>query len=495
MQHLSQWSNLAGSMRVRILAAAVVLLAGSSLVSILLLRGVLLERLDEEIIINLQQESEEFVLLTGGTNPETGQPFGDDFAAIVDVYLAREVPDEGETLLAFIGDELYAIERDGDGLDENELAEAIGYWLSLDEREEGRMTTAGGETRYVALPFDAGDENGLFVVANFPKYEETEIDDAVVTQGLIMAATIALASVLGWFLAGRVLRPLQSLADTAQTITETDLTRRIPVRGHDEASRIAIAFNDMLERLEHAFTTQRRFLDEASHELRAPLTVIRGHMELLELEDDPAERAATTTLITNEIERMNRMVEDLLTLARAQRPGFLDLGQVDLAELTEDAYRHASVLCRREWILESVGHGTVRADGQRLTQALMQLAENACQHGGDGPVRIGSAIADGKAVLWVHDSGAGVTLMDRDHVFERFVKTPGRRESSGLGLSIVAAIARAHGGSARLAETEGRGARFEIVIPLTARYSGATRDESEARTASSSAVRANGFIR
>ena len=469
MEGVGRWRNLLGSMRVRILAAVVVLLVGSSTISVLLLRGVLMDRLEEEVALNLSKEVEEFQLLAErGRNPNTGEPFGSDYAAVFDTYFAREVPDEGETLLAFIDGELYYSDRAVDAIPPEELEEAVTYWLQLEERSEGWLDTPRVDSRYIAMPLRGDGQDALFVVANFPAYERDEINNAVQTQALIQLGTIVLASVLGWGLAGRVLRPLQSLADTAQTITETDLTRRIPVRGDDEASRIAIAFNDMLERLDHAFATQRRFLDEASHELRAPLTVIRGHMDLLEFEDDQ-EREATTALIANEIDRMNRMVEDLLTLARAQRPGFLDLDRVDLAELTEEAYRKASVLCRREWVLERVAHGMIRADRHRLTQALMQLAENACQHGGTGIVRMGSSVQDGTAVLWVHDSGPGVAPEAGDHVFERFVKTPGRRESSGLGLSIVAAIAKAHGGQARIGGNAGPGARFEIVLPVSSR--------------------------
>ena len=172
------------------------------------------------------------------------------------------------------------------------------------------------------------------------------------TQAIVQFGMIVIASLLGLALAGRVLRPLSTLADTAQTISATDLTRRIPVRGEDEASRIATAFNDMLERIERANATQRRFLDDASHELRSPMTVIRGHVELLELETDPEEREAMVNIITDEIDRMNRIVEDLLLLARSERPGFLSMEPVDIAELTEDVHRRASVLCGRTWLLD-----------------------------------------------------------------------------------------------------------------------------------------------
>jgi two-component system, OmpR family, sensor kinase len=462
-----QWRDLLGGMRVRILAAVIVLLAGSSAVSILLLRSVLLDRLDEEIDTNLGREAEEFQLLAAGTNPRTGEPFGDDLAAVYDTYFAREVPDEGETLIAFLGEGVYKTESAANVVPTAELDDTLAFWLTLDNRTEGQIETSGGLAHYIALPLHAGTQDGLFVVANFPAFEQDELNDAVRTQALIHFGTILLASVIAWFLAGRVLRPLSTLADTAQTISETDLTRRIPVRGDDEASRIASAFNDMLARLEGAFATQRSFLDEASHELRAPLTVIRGHVELLDLEDDPQERASTTELITNEIDRMNRMVEDLLTLARAERPDFLTPDSFDLAEWTQDVFRNASVLCARTWELEASAEGFVRADSQRLTQAIMQLAENACQHtDSTGAVRIGSAVVRGVLRLWVRDDGPGVAPGDSERIFERFVKASDRRAGSGLGLSIVAAIAEAHGGRARVVPHIGRGALFEITVPV-----------------------------
>ncbi len=456
-------------MRFRIVASVVVLLAASAGVSIFTLRGDLLEHLDEEITIDLRQEMEEFELLAGGLDPRTGRPFGADVESIFDIYFAREVADEGETLLAFVDDEIYHTDRAAASLSPEQIGDAITYWLSLEEREEGRIATDLGEVRYVALPFREGSSNGLFVVANFPAFEQSDYNDAIRAQAITQGATIFLASLIGLLLAGRVLRPLRSLADTAQTITATDLTRRIPVHGQDEASRIALTFNEMLGRLEAVFATQRQFLDDASHELRVPLTVVRGNVEVLEMEADPDERAAMTTVITNEIERMNRIVEDLLLLARSERPGFLAIDTVDLAEVVSDIHRKAQVLCKREWILEESPSVQILADGQRLTQALMQLAQNACQHTEDGaPVRIGARLDNSNAVFWVHDSGKGVHPQDVERVFQRYVRGSDKPAGTGLGLglSIVAAIASAHGGVARISPDSSSGARFEIILPL-----------------------------
>ncbi len=337
-------------MRVRILAVVALLLAGSLIVSVVLLRNVLRDRLDEEIALAMSREVEEFRLLTQGTNPQTGQPFGDDLEAMFDVYFAREVPDEGETLIGFIGGAPYLTEAAGDALPAEQLTGLVDDWLAAESETYGVAEVDAGEVRYSVVPVDVGRQ-GTFVVVNHPSPEESEIDRSVLTEAAIQLLTLVVAIIIAFAFSGRVLRPLRSLAETARTISETDFTRRIPVRGRDEASEIASAFNDMLARLEAAFATQRKFLDEASHELRAPLTVIRGHLELMEL-DDPSEREATVAVIIAEIDRMNRMVEDLLTLARAEHPDFLTVGPVDLGQWTQDAYRRASVLCPRQWELE-----------------------------------------------------------------------------------------------------------------------------------------------
>jgi two-component system OmpR family sensor kinase len=181
-------------------------------------------------------------------------------------------------------------------------------------------------------------------------------------------------------------------------------------------------------------------------------------------------------LITDEIERMSRIVEDLLLLAKAERPDFFTMDRVDVGELTADVFRKAAVLCTRDWQLGSTADAVIRADAQRLTQAMMQLAQNACAHTPEGAsIRIGSHVEDGSVHLWVHDTGAGVPRGHERRIFERFVKGPDQREGSGLGLAIVAAIARAHGGLARVAPSLD-GANFEIVVPregaLTALSSG-----------------------
>lgn len=459
------------TMRVRIVAVIIALQLVSAAGSVVLLRAVLFDRLDDEILVSLENEAEEFQLLSQGVDPDTAEPFDRDLPAIFDTYFRREVPDEGETLLAFVADDLYTTVRASGAGESGELAGPIEYWQSLDEPERGTIETALGEARYVALPLTGQEEDGLWVAANFPELERAEIDDAVRTQGLIAVVTLLVVTLVGLALAGRVLRPLRQLATTAQTISDTDLTRRIHITGNDEASQIAATFNDMLARLEKAFTTQRRFLDDTSHELRTPLTVIRGHLELLELDTSPQERRETVALVTDEIDRFTRLVNDLFLIAQAEHPDFLQTDRLNLHDLTLEIHRKASVLAERSWQLQQVADGVVTADRQRLTQAVLQLADNAVKYTEPGDViRIGSA-RDARTVrLWVDDEGAGIPAEEGQRVFRRFAR--GRHDGTGpdgagLGLSIVAAIAEAHHGQVRLVRRPGPGSRFEISFPVS----------------------------
>ena len=273
---------------------------------------------------------------------------------------------------------------------------------------------------------------------------------------------------LAWVVAGRLLDPLRLLTETAHSISESDLSGRIPVQGVDQIADLTMTFNEMLDRLQTAFASQRNFINDASHELRTPITIIRGHLELLG--DDPQERRETVELVTDELDRMSRFVDDLLLLAKAEQPNFLDLQIVDINSLTEELYTKAIALAERDWRLENLGVGLMVADRHRLTQAMMNLAQNATQHTSDGDViTLGSDITKGNAHFWVRDTGVGIALADQERIFERFARgshSRRRSEGAGLGLSICSAIANAHGGRVELKSTLGFGSTFTIVIPL-----------------------------
>lgn len=462
-----------GSMRVRIVGLIVLLLLVSSLGSLLILRAALFSSLERDIEASLAREIAEFERLEGGNDPRTGEPFAGDLEALFDVYFSREIPDEGETLMAFVDGELYASRRARGAAAPSSLGGPIATWLGNSSRTEGSIDTQAGQTRYVVLPVDGADgQVGHLVAANFPALERDEINEAVSTQSLIQVGMSVAVALLALTLVGRVLRPLRDLAVTARVISETDLDERVPVTGRDEASQIASTFNGMLARLQGAFAGQRRFLDDTSHELRAPLTVIRGHLELLELDATADERRETLALVEEEMQRATGLIDDLLLLARAEQPDFLVRRPTDSQDLVRDIYDRAVVMeADRDWALVISTPGVIQVDANRLTQAGLQLAHNAVKHTGAGDrIEVGARMADGLVTLWVDDAGSGVPDQDREIIFERFGRARGRQSDTGpagtgLGLAIVASIAEQHGGTARLVARPGPGARFEVAVP------------------------------
>jgi two-component system, OmpR family, sensor kinase len=458
------------SARARILASYLILLLFSTAVGTIVLREVLLARAGERVDDALVQEIDEFRRLAeDGNNPVTGQPFGNDVASIFDVFLDRNVPAEAEAFYTFF-----------DGQDHDER-----FAPSLEERRLAQIDALAGTTvprrgefehedetrfRYVAVPVfpESGDRSrsGVFAVVIDLSQELDEVNEALQIAVGVNIGVLILASMLAWVIAGRVLQPLRLLRDTARKVSESDLTQRIPVEGDDELADLARTFNEMLDRLEEAFSSQKSFISDAGHELRTPITIIRGHLDVMG--DDPEERRETLDLVRDELDRMSRLVNDLLLLAKATRPDFLQPETVDLDDLTRELFAKASALAQRDWRLSSVGTGRIVADRQRVTQAVMNLSQNAVTHtlSGDA-VELGSELRNGRVRLWVKDTGPGVPEHEQARIFERFVRLDRAPagEGAGLGLAITRAVAEAHGGRVELDSRPGGGARFTVIIP------------------------------
>jgi signal transduction histidine kinase len=471
---LASSQRLLGGVRVRLLLSYVLLLALAALISVLVVRQVLLVRLDDRVEDNLAQEVDEFQRLASeGVDPATGEPLRDRPHRLFRLFLERNVPGEGEELVAIPrrGPPRYRYsERAQEYLiDQPQLLE---QWKQLQEPERGELQTPIGEARYVAVPVKQGNRAvGAFVVAIFIAAELDEVEEAVTIVAAVAGSVLLLGTTLAFLATGRVLAPISELRDAARSVTGTEMTRRIEVRGGDELAELAQTFNRMLDRLEQAFSSQRDLVRDVSHELRTPITIVRGHLELLAEQDapDPAQAGAVLELVTDELDRMSRFVEDLSLLARAERPDFLRLETVQLSELLEELLGKARSMGDRAWSLDATTPRSVVADRQRITQAVISLADNAVKHTEDGDeVALGASVNGTQARLWVRDTGPGLDPTDRHLIFERFRRgrSGGRRyEGSGLGLAIVRAIAEAHGG--RIEVRSGRpGARFDIVIPV-----------------------------
>jgi signal transduction histidine kinase len=471
--HRTRWP---WSIRTRMLTWYVGLLVLATVASIVVARQVLLTRLDQRIADDLTQEVDELRRLAGGNDPATGEPFGDDVRRVLEVYVDRNVPSRNEMFIAFVGGAPFLTSPDDPPYRLDLDPELVARWSTLSETDRGSTDTPAGRVDHLAVPL-IGESRGVFVVAAFRDVESDESDAAIWAAGAVGLAVLLIGSLLAWRLSDRVLGPVGAVTATARRISEGDLTERIEVRGRDETAGLAATFNDMLDRLESAFATQRRFVDDAGHELKTPITIIRGHLELLG--DDPADREETLALVLDELDRMSRIVSDLLVLARWEQPDFLQPGPIEVGALIDDLMAKCSALADGDWRLDARAEGIVVADRQRLTQAVVQLAQNAVQHTPPGtPIGIGAAFDGGHLRLWVRDEGPGILADEQERLFERFYRPrrAARAEGAGLGLSIVEAIARAHRGQVELDSRPGSGTTFTIVIPVRA---GVARVEQE----------------
>ena len=289
------------------------------------------------------------------------------------------------------------------------------------------------------------------------------------------------AGAASWFVAGRALQPLDTMADTAEDIGRTqDLSRRLPEGvTNDEVGRLERSFNQMLRQLEDAYQrlrsaliAQRRFVADASHELRTPLTTIRGNIGLLLKREDitSEDRVAALNDIAGESERMSRMVQDLLTLARADAGYHLEKTAIDLRPIVQDVSRQAQTLQpnRRIELLDGVP-ATVQGNADAIKQLLWILIDNAFKHTrADGHIQLQLLRSGESAALIISDDGPGIPTGDLERIFERFYQSDTSRtgEGTGLGLAIARWIAREHGGRVYAANNPQGGAAFTVELPV-----------------------------
>ena len=299
---------------------------------------------------------------------------------------------------------------------------------------------------------------------------------------LVSALVLAALAAAAWWLIKRDLRPLETMAETADAIAAGDLSQRVePAESRTEVGRLGLSLNEMLARIEQALAERaateerlRRFLADASHELRTPLTSIRGYAEVFErgAKDDPEDLATAMRRIEEESRRMGVMVEELLVLARLGEGRQPEMKPVDLSAVVGDAVSDARAAAPDRTIdLEAADAVTVTGDDLQLRQVVANLLANAREHTPEGtPVHVGLADGDGHAELTVADEGPGLPPGETDKVFEPFYRAdPSRARDTGgagLGLAIVAAIVAAHGGEVAAASPDGGGATFTVRLPL-----------------------------
>lgn len=455
------------SVRVRI-AITVAVLVTAALAGVgMIVYVVETERVESSVRHEVEQELEEFDRLnTLGIDPRTGEPFT-TIRSLLRTFLERNVPDDDEMLVGWVDG------HPSDWYPDDPLRSDPEFL-----RHAERLVDTGGSTRFdsewgeiilTAQPIEQGDQRGALLVVAYLSEDMAELQATMRTFTIVAIPLIIMIVAVAAWQSGRLLRPLRVLQATADKISDTDLSERIPEEGNDDITALTRTVNGMLDRLDTAFTGQRQFLDDVGHELRTPLTIIQGHLELLEF-GDPEEFDAIRGLVLEEVDRMSRLVRDLLLLAKSDRPDFVNRGPVHLTDLTVNALAKSRALGDRHWALDGTADVVISADEQRLTQALLQLCDNAVKHTTtDDTIAIGSSAESDRVRMWVRDTGPGIPAEHRDHVFERFGRsersTDHDDEGFGLGLSIVRAIARAHGGDAHIDDTVDAGTRVIIDLP------------------------------
>ncbi len=421
----------------------------------------------------LGRAAEEFlVLATAGVEPRTGTPFTAP-SDLLRVFIERSVLPSAVGELGFVGGAL--VWRAPDEVtfrpeDDPAFLGAVTPLTSASEISRGQLTTPEHDHRYIVVPVHfATGESGALVRTIDMNAEFDALNANYRTYALVAAGSLLIVGRITRQVVGRMLLPLSWVRHTAEEISETDLSRRIPVRGQGDLTALTVTINRMLDRLERAFDAQRQLLDDVGHELKTPVTIIRGHLELMD-EKDPDEVAGTRELTIDELDRMGRLVDDLITLAKSEHIDFVKRELVDVGRLTDETLVRATALGNRRWILDDLADVQAFVDPQRVTQAWLQLAANAVRYSAEGStVALGSSVTGDELRLWVRDEGVGIAPEEQSIVLTRFGRARHSAgaddEGAGLGLAIVNSIAQAHQGRIDIDSSPGRGSTFTIVLP------------------------------
>ena len=471
-RRLQTWRGL--PVRTRLMALLVLLtfltLVVSGGTAYGLQRNAITQRIDD----SLERSVEEYrILAQEGIDPETGQAFT-EADQLVYVAMQRTMPAQSEGMLGFREGRITWTAHDAVELRLEDDPDLVQWALDNEDRTttiiESVQTPVTDYRAVLVMVQLSGDATpGMLLLAYDHETELDELGNTFLTYALVGLGVVLLVCVVGWVLMGRLLRPLRDLQDTASEISATDLRRRVPVSGTDDVAQLASTFNEMLDRVEGAVNSQRQLLDDVGHELRTPITIVQGNLEIQDV-TDPQDVAESRDTALDELDRMRLLVDDLVTLAQAARPDFVDRTPTDVQLLTRNVVAKASQLGTRVWTMDHAADVVVPLDAQRITQAWLQLASNAVRYSEEGTkVSIGSQVLDGTLRLWVRDQGIGIAPEDHERIFDRFGRGANstRAEGSGLGLNIVTAIVRAHGGTVDVQSAPRIGSTFYLDLPAS----------------------------
>jgi signal transduction histidine kinase len=338
-----------------------------------------------------------------------------------------------------------------------------------EEEQSALDPTDHDKTMIVAVGVDTPAGSRIVVVALSLRPTDESVE--FLTQSAVVGVP-ALAAVVGlatFFFVGRSLRPVELIRRRVASITGHDLRARVPTPAtHDEVAALAETMNAMLDRLQSAVVSQRRFVADASHELRSPLATLRIGLDLLAANPHVPDQQVQRLL--NETDRLSRLVADLLLLARADEQGLASrLSDVDLDDLAYRAQERLRANAPSLHIDVRLEPVRIYGDPHQLERAIANLCDNAARHA-RSLIEIGVGVRDGSAHLTVSDDGKGIAPENRERVFDRFVRLDDSRTRSaggaGLGLAITREIAQRHGGSVSVDASPTGGARFDLWVPL-----------------------------
>ena len=416
-------------------------------------------------------------LAAEGTDPSSGRPL-EDVSAVLRVHIQRTAEGPGEAELGFVGTssntELVWVSSDNVSFRPEKDAKLLKHVTSRAAASESvieTVRTPSSSYRVLVVPVQGGSQHGALVHVIDLKVAESQLLRTMAFYAAAAVFTVALVTGLAWFAVERLLRPIEQLRRATESIGEDDLTTRVPVKGRDDLTALAAAVNRMLDRVQTSVEAQRNLLDDVGHELRTPIAVVRGHLELTD-PSDPEDVHQTQLLAIDELDRMGVLIDDLILLAKSSQTDFIAPVDTDVAELTELVFDKSLALGERRWQLESVAFTRAMIDPTRITQAWLQLVANAVKYSGHcSTVRLGSAVRDGHLLMWVGDEGVGIATEEIEVVRQRFKRATGAQEmasGTGLGLSIVETIVAAHGGRLDIRSQVGEGSVFTMAIPLEA---------------------------
>jgi signal transduction histidine kinase len=399
------------------------------------------------------------------------RPNGQSLAAFTRGFLQTRALDDNEVLvIALAGRSTFGSSGSAELLRTPHVRAWSLHPLSTSER----LTLTAGKTSWelVAIPLRSPSGASLGTVA--AAVRSSQVDRDIGRVAALAAGEAGIAVLAGvaacWLVLRRLLKRIHRVTATAAELGSGALDRRLRENGTtDEVGQLAVAFDTMADQLSAALTAQRRLLSDVSHQLRTPLTVARGHLEVLERTGTrPRDVHETVELVIDELDHMRALVEQLLMLGHALEPDFVTRVPVDLRSFCADLMETVKVLAKRRWEIGDVPDLVVAADAAKLRGAILNLVDNAVRATRDGDTIALSVTPtrEDLVTLAIDDSGPGMSADARASALDRFSR-PGAADSSGtgLGLAIVRAVAEAHGGSAAVTDSRLGGLRVEMTIP------------------------------